>query len=508
MKRFVTLLCFIMFLVVAGYAAKTKDLSGPMALKGEFIKPYGNYPAGTPVIVRRVVKLHNYDPGQYGYDTYYAIEVNSTQTALPSEELKLIKFYAPESSEELWQQIYVKQHLYEYFSENGYRKELRNQVDEECMDYLDKVKSIAYNDDYINSYVQSVFAKLSVSNIDPNRSERLNVQVIQSPEPEAYMLPNGSMLVSTGLLCTLDSEDELAAIIANEMAHFVRDDQINNIYIAERNAKRAAFWGSVLAATADAAFDVAYWDDNKKALGIGVVASIGSIATLINANVVDRLGMQYKLKQEFSADEIAKSLISLKGMNPDALSSALSKIVDYYERQNKSNNLTRYSSTDDLKKRIEKAGEVHNIETRPYQKTVSDVITFNAQMEFANQRYAAAARLIQKNIKTNLASDNDYVILVKAKMALYNTEESNNDCLSLLQKAKELAGTSPNLDINKQEILLLLRMNKQMQAAGALQDYLTLLTKYNEQGVKGDEQDWATKEIGWAQQLLTKISKI
>jgi hypothetical protein len=51
-------------------------------------------------------------------------------------------------------------------------------------------------------------------------------------------------------------------------------------------------------------------------------------------------------------------------------------------------------------------------------------------------------------------------------------------------------------------------MNKQMQAAGALQDYLTLLTKYNEQGVKGDEQDWATKEIGWAQQLLTKISKI
>ena len=63
MKRFVTLLFFIMFLVAAGYAAKTKDLSGPMALKGEFIKPYGNYPAGTPVIVRRVVKLHNSDPG-------------------------------------------------------------------------------------------------------------------------------------------------------------------------------------------------------------------------------------------------------------------------------------------------------------------------------------------------------------------------------------------------------------------------------------------------------------
>ena len=73
-------------------------------------------------------------------------------------------------------------------------------------------------------------------------------------------------------------KDELAAIIANEMSHFVLDHQVNNIYRAERRAKRAAFWGTVLAVTAEVALEVAYWDDDDTALGVGAVASIGSVA--------------------------------------------------------------------------------------------------------------------------------------------------------------------------------------------------------------------------------------
>lgn len=72
-------------------------------------------------------------------------------------------------------------------------------------------------------------------------------------------------------------------------------------------------------------------------------------------------------------------------------------------------------------------------------------------MNYANKQYKETARLIRKNIDNRLATDNDYVILVKAEMALSNTEEVNNRCLAMLDKAKELAGTSPNLDIYKQK---------------------------------------------------------
>ena len=103
-------------------------------------------------------------------------------------------------------------------------------------------------------------------------------------------------------------------------------------------------------------------------------------------------------------------------------------------------------------------------------------MTFNAAMNMADQRYEEAGRLIQKNINNDLATDHDYVILAKSRMALYNTEEVNEECATLLWKAKELAGDSPNLDIYKQEILLLMRMNKQAKAAGTLKEYLGLLS--------------------------------
>ena len=250
------------------------------------------------------------------------------------------------------------------------------------------------------------------------------------------MLPNGTMLISTGLLCTLDSEDELAAIIANEMSHFVLDHQINNIYRAERRAKRAAFWGTVLAVTAEVALEVAYWDDDDTALGVGAVASIGSVAALLNVNVVNRLGMNYKNNQEYAADRVARELLEFKGMNPDGLASALSKVIGYYNIQQRGHKLLRYGSIDNLKKRIDKAGQAENQISHPYLKATSDVVTFNAAMNMADQRYEEAGRLIQKNINNNLATDHDYVILAKSRMALYNTEEVNEECATLLWKAK------------------------------------------------------------------------
>ena len=93
------------------------------------------------------------------------------------------------------------------------------------------------------------------------------------------MLPNGSMVISTGLLCTLDSEDELAAVIACELGHFVLDHQVNNIYRAERRAKRAAFC-RCLCHYRQCSPRCGYWDDNEDAYAVSLVADIGAIASL------------------------------------------------------------------------------------------------------------------------------------------------------------------------------------------------------------------------------------
>lgn len=507
MKRIATFIILTVFALASGFSKpRQKDISGPIAVRGELTKEYKQVPAGTAVVIRRVIKTNSSDSNFS--DILYAVEINGIQMSIPLEELGVIALSPPSTDQEFWQQAYLKRNMYVHFSNRKYKQELRREINEECQDYLDKLNDIAYHDDYISSYVESVFAKLNATTIDSNRGENLNVRVIQSPEPDAFMLPNGSMLISTGLLCTLDSEDELAAIIASELSHFAFDHQVENIYRTERRAKRAAFWGTVLAATADAALDIAFWDDNNNAYAVGFVADVASIASLLSIPTIDRLGMKYKVGQEVAADRLACELLEFKGYNPDGLPSALHKIADYYEEHQQKDNIPRYGSIDHLQKRLNKIGNARMESSRPFLRQTCDVVTFNAGMNYANKRYKESMRLIHKNISNRLVTDNDYLILVKAEMALTNSEEVNNRCLSLLDKAQELAGESPNLDICKQRILLLMRMNKQVKAADNLKEYLLLLNRYREQGIEGEEKEWAEKEIGWADQMLKRVSRI
>ena len=56
MKRLITFVVLAVLLSTAGFAARQKDLSGPIAIKGELQQQYENFPAGTPVVIRKVVK--------------------------------------------------------------------------------------------------------------------------------------------------------------------------------------------------------------------------------------------------------------------------------------------------------------------------------------------------------------------------------------------------------------------------------------------------------------------
>ena len=77
---------------------------------------------------------------------------------------------------------------------------------------------------------------------------------------------------------------------------------------------------------------------------IELAASIGTIAALINVRTVNRLGMDYSSKQELQADRIARDYLAFKGMNPNALSSAINKIKEFYGSVHRYDNLTRYGS--------------------------------------------------------------------------------------------------------------------------------------------------------------------
>lgn len=189
MKRLTIL--FMLFLTSCMLYAKDRkgnDLSGPIALKGELTEKYQNYTKGTPVVIRGVRKMR-ISPDETAGITY-AVEIDGLQYPVGAEEAGKIIRLKPATVLEYWQGVYLSQGMYDYYNRKGYRYKMRQELDEECLDYLDKLNEIAYKDAYIQDYVQAIFAKVNPGEIDTNRPERLNVRIIQSPEPDAYMLPN------------------------------------------------------------------------------------------------------------------------------------------------------------------------------------------------------------------------------------------------------------------------------------------------------------------------------
>ncbi len=71
-------------------------------------------------------------------------------------------------------------------------------------------------DPELNGYVRKVLC-----NVTPKHCNDIRVFIIKNPYFNATMAPNGSMHVWTGLLLRVQNEDQLAAVLGHEMAHYL-----------------------------------------------------------------------------------------------------------------------------------------------------------------------------------------------------------------------------------------------------------------------------------------------
>lgn len=74
-----------------------------------------------------------------------------------------------------------------------------------------------YNDTYLKNYVDSVGRRL-VAELGPTPYS-FRFQIIDQAEPNAFATPGGYIYLSRGLLALINSEDELAGILAHEISH-------------------------------------------------------------------------------------------------------------------------------------------------------------------------------------------------------------------------------------------------------------------------------------------------
>ena len=160
-----------------------------------------------------------------------------------------------------------------------------------------------YNDGYLKNYMDSVGRRL-VAELGPTPYS-FRFQIIDQAEPNAFATPGGYIYVSRGLLALINSEDELAGILAHEISHVTERHHA-------RQAQRSTLPGLLTVPG-------------------NVVGSVVSedVGNAINAPL-ERAGQVYLSafgrEQETEADTVGMQLAARAGYDPAALGDALNTL--------------------------------------------------------------------------------------------------------------------------------------------------------------------------------------
>ncbi|NDV82860.1 M48 family metalloprotease [Bacteroides sp. 51] len=504
MKRVFLLLSVLLFSICSQAQG---FLAAPQFKMNAVLKlDYKGFEKGSPVVIHSINSIGETD-NQSTVNTrrsVYLVEINKQRAYIPFDSVTYLLEIPPFNVEDFWQDEYSNYKMPKYYQKKGYRSSIRQGLMADADEYTSNLNSLLYKDDYIQDYIQTIFNGIVPRKLDANRPERLTVEILQSPNPDAYMLPNGTLIISTGLLSTLDSVKELTAIIASEVAHYALDHHVMTVVQERARLRRAEIWGVVLVGIATG-IEAALIENNENYIPGGLLITAGVAGELLTASAIDQLGMGYSNKQICDADDIAIRFLVRTGTDPAALRSALSKIWAYYKEVKDDYALSRIGGYGNIDQRINRLRTPMTISNREFQKKMAGVTTVNSIIQLNSKNYEAAGKLARKNIDNKLASDEDYYILIKANMNHTNSPEDNRRNLELIQEAKSISPV-PNLGLYKLEILLYLRLDQQEQAIEALNRYMTMVSEFKQETTNSDDTRWANEEIGWGNRLNRQLN--
>lgn len=393
----------------------------------------------------------------------------------------------------------------------GIQKSLRLEMEEEALDYIRNVQEygIAFNDPYLENYIYGLVSKIAPSTLVDCRPGNVNILILDNPSMNACMYSNGTMIINTGLISTLHTEDELVAILAHEIAHFVLDHSVQNVNAAITRKKRAEFWAGLATGLTAVAEGVAAAKSNYYIPGAATLG-MAALSTSIASQVIDRLGMNYNSKQEDAADKVAVMALEILGYDKNALATALNRMKDVMVLERSNAMYFQTYSHPALINRIFKAGKPQNTSNQTFEQEISFAVTSTARMKFEDRRFRQVLPLVNQNIYNDVATAEDYILKANCLLALSNDSQNNMEILELVETARSLEPT--NINIYKAEILGNLRLRKFDVAQQLLQSYISALNEIEMQ-LKDIESDitwdanykFVISERDWANRMLIKV---
>lgn len=513
MKR-TTLILLILFQISA-----SAQVTITLNLKGEAIKKISSkIPEGSKIELIEIKDNidENATQGSTGsYANYTATILKDGETeSISYNQLDRIKI-TPTNSKEFWTYEALKHNTYKNLLLKGLQYNLRSDLEDDAIEYLNYIKrnNLSFEDSYLESYLYSLTYKIYPTSVSDGRPGILNVKILKDFTPNAFIFPNGTLFVTTGLLSTINSEEELIGVLAHEISHFVLDHSVINIDKAMQRKKNAEFWAA-FATVAAAATEGYLMSKNSYYRPGALTYSTAVIAQTIANEITERMGLKFSKEQEMEADQCAVELMKFISVNPLALSSALKKIKNYCILNGNYFALSGEGSHPALDIRIKEIGQPTVFNDTKYDRKISFINTFNSIVELNNQHFTSCVNLAKRNIDANVATEDDYLLMATATLNMFDNEQKNNEALDYINKAKNLK-IYPSLNMTKQEAIVLIRLRKLPEAKLCLQKYKEELDSEKQDNIKIiDPQQWSivnsylSREFEWTVKMISKVDKL
>lgn len=195
-----------------------------------------------------------------------------------------------------------------------------------------------YHNNRLTEYLNQIGQTIALHTEKPTTYGGYHFAILDSPEINAFACPGGIILITRGMLESVKSEDELAAVLAHEIGHIIHRDGIGAI--------QSSRWSeALLVIGSNAAREFGPRDTAKL-----VSLFEGSIDDVVKTLVVNGYGRD----QEKAADASALGYLAAAGYDPQGLTGYL-KRLEQAGRGSKGGILATHPGTDE---RLENVAQV------------------------------------------------------------------------------------------------------------------------------------------------------
>lgn len=170
--------------------------------------------------------------------------------------------------------------------------------------------------------------------------------VVESDTINAFAAPGGYIFVTRAAVAAAETEDELAAILAHEVAHVVRGHALGSI--------KKSRWAGVAKTALDASVEL-----DEQALGDLTNVFEGAMDDIVESLLVKG----YSRDTEFEADKVGIRILAAAGYNPRALIDYLATLKKTQDTGSGGFSETHPSASDRIKKLQKVAAEMPSQQT-------------------------------------------------------------------------------------------------------------------------------------------------